>query len=228
MNIDTFYKVNAYACLYKASSRRVNEIKSDNVTITLIRESKPEKLLRELEKEGFIIRNPYKGIYYTGSKTYFSTQIVVSKELEGEQHIWLQALTKNMDQENAGNLIRQAQSCKTLGDQRLADAVLAVSVKANHALFGNVKEDADMFEVLKELMADEIKAEFNAGIAMGEKRGEEIGKKRGEEKGAEKGLKALADVLKEMGLDFDSAYQAIIKTETYQKVSREQVRKYWK
>ena len=63
---------------------------------------------------------------------------------------------------------------------------------------------------------------------MGEKRGEEIGKKRGEEKGAEKGLKALADVLKEMGLDFDSAYQAIIKTETYQKVSREQVRKYWK
>lgn len=228
MNIDTFYKVNAYACLYKASGRRVNEIKSDNVTITLIRESKPEKLLRELEKEGFIIRNPYKGIYYTGSKTYFSTQIVVSKELEGEQHIWLQALTKNQDQENAGNLIRQAQSCKTLGDQRLADAVLAVSVKANHALFGNVKEDADMFEVLKELMADEIKAEFNAGIAMGEKRGEEIGKKRGEEKGAEKGLKALADVLKEMGLDFDSAYQAIIKTETYQKVSREQVRKYWK
>ena len=75
MNIDTFYKVNAYACLYKASSRRVNEIKSDNVTITLIRESKPEKLLRELEKEGFIIRNPYKGIYYTGSKTYFRRRL---------------------------------------------------------------------------------------------------------------------------------------------------------
>lgn len=232
MNIDTFYKVNAYACLYKVSGSRVDEIRSDNVTITLIRESKPEKLLRKLEREGFAVSNPYKGIYYIEDKVYFSTQIVVSKELEGEQHIWLQALTKKLDREDAENLILQTQHCISPGKRRLADAVLTVSVKANNALFGNVKEDANMFEVLKELMADEIRAEVNAGIAMGEmqaeKRGEEIGEKRGREIGAEKGLKALAHVLKEMGLDFDSAYCAIIKTEAYQNVSRDQVSKYWK
>lgn len=50
----------------------------------------------------------------------------------------------------------------------------------------------------------------------------------GEEKGAKKGLKTLVDVLREMGLDFDSAYRAIIKTETCQNTPKEQVRKYWK
>lgn len=68
-----------------------------------------------------------------------------------------------------------------------------------------------MYEALKELMADEIHEEVSAG----EKRGEK------------NGLKALADVLQKMGLDFESAYQAIIKTEIYQSVSREQVSEYW-
>ena len=223
MNIDTFYKVNAYACLYKASGRSVDEILSGNVTVTLLRESRPKKLLQDLEREGFRIRNPYNGIYYIEEKVYFPTQIVVSRELSGEQHVWLQALTKTLDQEHAKKLLWQAQACKSLGDQRLADAVLAVSVRANGGLFGEVKEDADMYEALKELMADEINEKVNAGIntgiAIGEKRGEKIGEKNG--------LKALVDVLQKMGLDFESVYQAIIKTETYQKVSREQVWEYW-
>ncbi len=140
---------------------------------------------------------------------------MVSGELEGEQHVWLQALTKKLDQENAKKLLWQAQNNKTPGDQRLADAVLAVSVKANKDLFGRAKEDSNMYEVLKELMADEIHEEVSAG------------EKRGEKRGEKNGLKALADVLQKMGLDFESAYQAIIKTETYQKVSREQVSEYW-
>lgn len=231
LNIDTFYKVNAYACLYKASGRSVDEIRSDDVTITLIRESKPGKLLRDLERKGFRICSPYKGIYYIEEKVYFPTQIVVSRELSGEHHVWLQALTKTLDQEHAKKLFWKTKTCKSLGDQRLADAVLSVSVKANSGLFGEVKEDAVMYEVLKELMADEINASMNTGIAIGEKRGEERGEKRGEKRGEERGekngLKALADVLQKLGLDFESAYQAIIKTETYQKVSREQVREYW-
>lgn len=131
--------------------------------------------------------------------------------------------TKTLDQEHAKELFWKTKACKSLGDQRLADAVLSVSVKANGVLFGEVKEDAVMYEVLKELMADEINEKVNAGINTGIG----IGEKRGEKQGEKNGLKALADVLQKLGLDFESAYQAIIKTETYQKVSREQVREYW-
>lgn len=95
-------------------------------------------MLRELERKDFIVHSPCKGIYYIEEKVYFPTQIVVSRELEGEQHVWLQALTKKMDKESAKRLLLQAQNNKMPGDQRLADAVLAVSVRANSDLFGKV------------------------------------------------------------------------------------------
>lgn len=41
------------------------------------------KLLIDLAKEGYTVRNPYKGIYYLGRKVSFATQIIVSKELTG-------------------------------------------------------------------------------------------------------------------------------------------------
>ena len=219
MNIDTFYKVVAYAALYKASARHVNEICADSVTITMIREAKPEKLLGYLKKEGFTIRKYTQGIYYIEGKSYFPTQIVVSKELTGGQHIWLQALTKRLDQANAEKLVHQAQIYKTRKSWGLADSVLEVSVKANHGLFSKIKEDAKMCEALRELMADELQE----SVTLGEKRGE----KRGEERERIKGLKALVDILKGMHLDFDSAYQSIIKTEAYADVTREQLMEYW-
>lgn len=211
MNIDTFYKVNAYAVLYKASGEHVDEIRTENVAITLIRETKPEKLLEDIKQEGFTVRSPYKGIYYIGGKAYFPTQIVVSKELSGKRHVWLQALSRQMSRAKVEELIRQAQGQMSEGIRDLADSVFSVSIKANQSMFDRVKEDAVMCEALKELMADEIEE----SRIMGEKRGEK------------KGLKALIDVLKEMGIDFESAYKSIVKTDAYAGMSREQVRKYW-
>ena len=50
LNIDTFYKAVAYACLYKVLPNHVNEIPAEEITITLIRDRKPVKLMQELEK----------------------------------------------------------------------------------------------------------------------------------------------------------------------------------
>lgn len=215
LNIDTFYKVNAYAALYKASASHVDEIKANSVTVTMVRDGKPEKLLDDLPKEGYTVTNPYKGIYYIGSKTNFATQIVVSKELTGEQYVWLKALTKKLDQERARLLVEQAMKRKSQRSRQLVDSVLAAIIRANKELFGKLKEDAKMCEALRELMEEEL----NESQILGE----QIGLERGEQKG----LKALVDVLKGMHLDFDSAYQSIIKTEAYSDVSRKQVMEYW-
>ena len=48
LNIDTFYKVVAYACLYKVLPNHVDEIPAEEITITLIRDRKPVKLMQEL------------------------------------------------------------------------------------------------------------------------------------------------------------------------------------
>ena len=50
LNIDTFYKAVAYACLYKVLPNHVDEIPAEEITITLIRDRKPVKLMQELEK----------------------------------------------------------------------------------------------------------------------------------------------------------------------------------
>ena len=38
LNIDTFFKVIAYACLYKSKGHSVDDIKAHDITITFVRE----------------------------------------------------------------------------------------------------------------------------------------------------------------------------------------------
>ena len=44
LDIDDFYKTVAYASLYKAYGETVDSIKADDITVSIIREAKPEKL----------------------------------------------------------------------------------------------------------------------------------------------------------------------------------------
>ena len=99
-------------------------------------------------------------------------------------------------------------------------------------------------EALRELLKDEIEMGIEKGVKERieeqiEERIEERAKERIEERVKEQldevetraeanGLKALVDVLKGLSLDFNSAYQAIIQTETYAKVTKKQVMAHWK
>lgn len=44
LNIDTFYKAGAYASLYKAYGETVNQRKSEDITVSIVREKKPKGL----------------------------------------------------------------------------------------------------------------------------------------------------------------------------------------
>lgn len=48
LNIDDLYKVLGYACIYKAETGGLDEISDTDITISLIRENKPRKLLGQL------------------------------------------------------------------------------------------------------------------------------------------------------------------------------------
>ena len=45
LSIDDFYKVYGYACFYKSDTKHVDEIKSNEITISFACEKRPEKLL---------------------------------------------------------------------------------------------------------------------------------------------------------------------------------------
>lgn len=66
-----------------------------DITVSLIRERKPIKLLEQLE-EKYQVRREGKGIYRIYGML-FPMQVIVTKELDLSRHVWLKSLTRNMD-----------------------------------------------------------------------------------------------------------------------------------
>ena len=58
LDIDDFYKTGAYASLYKSYGKTVDEIKADDITVTIMREARPDGLFRYLEEHRYTISNP--------------------------------------------------------------------------------------------------------------------------------------------------------------------------
>ena len=134
LDIDTFYKTEAYAGLYKAYGKTVDAIKADDITVSLIREAKPEGLFRHFKEHGAAVSNPHNGIYYITEGVLFPTQVIVTRELEGKLHTWLKPLSGNASEEDMRRLFRETSILEGKSDRELADSVLEVSVKANKQL----------------------------------------------------------------------------------------------
>lgn len=156
LNIDTLYKVGAYTSLYKAYGDTVDERRADEITTSLIRKAKPVKLFRYFEEHGIRLENPFKGIYYVKDGVLFPTQIVVIKELNPQEHIWLAALSDGMHKQQLKDLLVKVESFHTKLDKELADAVLGVAIKANWQVAQELRGDGNMCEALMELMEPEI------------------------------------------------------------------------
>ena len=191
LDIDSFYKAAAYACLYKAYGEKSDVIKADDITVSIIREAKPEELFRYFKKHDYIVSNPYKGIYYIESNVLFPTQIVVTKELDYAEHIWLGSLTGKMSMENMRNLLASIGQLESKADREFADSVLNVSVRANRDVIEKLKEEESMYEALMEIMEPQIiireQAAMKAGVQQGVKQGEQ------------QGIYLMVDALKDFG-----------------------------
>ena len=161
MNIDTFYKAEAYASLYKAYGKTVDEIRADDVTVSLVRERRPEGLFRYFrEHGGYMLSNPYQGIYYVEGNVLFPTQIIVTGELKTEDHIWLKALSGRMKPQDMRRLFEYVLRLNGKYDRELADSVVDVSVRANESSREILmKGEEKMSGALLEIMMPQVKKE---------------------------------------------------------------------
>ncbi len=162
--INAYFKVYAYAGLYKIGEGST-ACDSDDITITMIRRGKPHKLFQWFEQHGCRVSAAYKGVYYIENAGFFRTQVIVAKELDDKNHIWLKALTDNMDREQAQTLIKESKELMNQPEADYADAVLQIVSKANKELFEALKkEEKDMYSALVELMQPEIDEAVNAAV----------------------------------------------------------------
>ena len=166
LSIDDYYKVIGYAALYKGLGKHVNDIPAEEITITFIREAYPRELFRILEGYGVIKEEKYPGIYYLKGNTVFDTQVIVTRELDGEKHASLKVLSKNALEKDVRRFLEEAKLAGEPGDLQNIDAVLQVSVSANRELYEGVRRrDEKMCQALRELMKDEIEEEIAEATA---------------------------------------------------------------
>lgn len=142
LDIDTFYKVSGYACLYKSYS----------------------------------LSNPYPGIYYVEGNVLFSTQIIVTGELEAEDHIWLRALSTRMRPQDMRRLFEYAVRLGGKYDRELVDSVLEVSIRANEAAAEALLEEGEemsgaLLELVEPLIQKRERDAWNNGKDQGLSRG---------------------------------------------------------
>lgn len=163
VNAGTFYKALSYACLYKAENTSAEEILDTDITVSLVWEQKPVKLLEQLGEKYKLIQKS-DGIYRIEGML-FPMQIVVTKELDQMAHVWATALTRTLDRDRAQRLLDNCSGLVDDEDRRNADSVVNVASEANIELFKKMIQEGDqMCEELKELLAPEI-VEFKIRLA---------------------------------------------------------------
>lgn len=107
----------------------------------------------------------YKGVYYIRNAGFFQLQVIVAKELDEADHIWIKSLTDTMDRRQAENLISKSTELMDKPEAGYVDAVLQIVAKANRELFDEFKkEDENMYRAFVELMQPEIDEAVNKAV----------------------------------------------------------------
>lgn len=195
LDIDVFYKIIAYASLYKSYGRTVDERKADEITVTIIRNGKPKGLFKYFKEQGYTMTNPCKGIYRLEERVLFPTQIVVVKELEQKCHTWLRSLSQNLKTEDIRKLLEQRKHMTEIYEKEMADSVLEVALEANKQILEEWKGDEDMFESLMEMMEPEL----------------QLRDERIRRESMEKGIRGTVGALREFGIGEAEIKAALIK-----------------
>ena len=191
LDIDTFYKTLAYACLYKSYGKAVDAIKAGDITISIIREIKPVALFRCFKNRGWSISQPYNGIYYVDVANWFPVQIVVTNELDWDIHGWLKALSPNLKKDDFRKLLDKRNHTTDKSDRELIDSILEVSFGANRKIVEELIGDESMYETLMEIMEPQIQLREKAAL--------------------KKGIQITVKSLKDFGVSEDDIKKAIIK-----------------
>ena len=158
LSVDDFYKVYGYTCFYKADARYVNSIHADELTITFVAEKYPRKMIKHLTKiKKYQVTEVEKGIYYVNGDL-IPIQILVTKNLSGEENLWLKSLTNKLKAtETAEKLVENYMDHK---DSRLHRSVIETIMRANQKIFREVNGMSDIFmEIVQEKFDRKLKEE---------------------------------------------------------------------
>ena len=151
------------------------------------------------------------GIYYVND-LLFPLQIVVQRELDPKENVWLSRLRQDLQMERDVEVLARAYRGKD--SDPLYSAVMDLIVRANWKMY---KEGETVCDALNELFADKLEAKRREGERRGEIRGEIRGEQKGERKGK---AQAVLDILSELGEIPAEVREAILSQEKLDTLTR--------
>ena len=188
LTMDDLFKTVAYGCLYKAYGTCAGPVRHDDVTLTLVRRTRPSGLLADLESAGFPIEGPEPGIYDVRG-LQFPTRVVVTSAIDPADGLWLASLGSEVPDGQLRDLVQAAGALEEPSARLLSDAALEVILRANGDAIVRLKEeDEKMYLTLRQNMQKEI----DEAAATYMQQGLERGLERGLEQGLERGRTAQA------------------------------------
>ena len=131
--VNSFFKVVSYAGLLQSNTQREQEIPPEEITITLIGDRYPRRLLAYLKRQHRIrIEQAYPGIYYVEGML-FPMQVVVQRELDKGENVWLSRLRQNLQMREDVEALARAYKGKD--GNPLYSAVMDLIVRANWKIY---------------------------------------------------------------------------------------------
>lgn len=105
--------------------------------------------------------------FNTVLKGFIPMQIIVSRELEHENHVWLNSLSKKLSKNRAKTLVKHTNQLTVVEEKKLADSVWEIVTRLNVELIKNMMEDEEMCKAMAEIFKPEIDAAFDNGFNNG-------------------------------------------------------------
>ena len=164
LNMFTLWKGIGYVGFYlNHVKEKGKDIDISEVTLSFFRESKPDTLFKELGDH--IVDGPAKGIYYIKNWLVdIPIQIIVTRELEGDEYAGFRAISKKPKEEDVVAFIKEHGKESKVASfvKAYADGVSKVDSDLMEELKGRYPE---MSKTLMEIMEPEINERVNTARA---------------------------------------------------------------
>ena len=156
-------KACGYANLYIGTAEHGKDVPPGQVTLSIFRASKPEKLFREMEKKGELEAAAVKGVYRVKGRIDLPFQIVVTGELEGPEYAAYRALTDRAAGEDIEQVIRNGGGETDSAMQEHYRVLLDLVARKNPEMIEKIRRDEAMPKGWLDFFEDEIEEMVNNG-----------------------------------------------------------------
>ncbi len=152
-----------YANLYIGTAEHEGYVPSAQVTLSIFRATKPEKLFHEMRKKGQMREDATKGIYRIEGIIDLPFQIVITNELEGPEYAAYRALTDHASVADIEQVIRDGNRETDSAMQDHYRIFLNLVARKNPDVVKEVGRDKAMEMDWMDIFKDAIDERVNSG-----------------------------------------------------------------